>query len=236
MESKNTKGNAIVYDETKNAYNKQQQQQQRLADNNRYHQITTSTTILLGALLGTTTVLSSIWITDTPMTSIALGSAASLVMSWQFFQKMTYKYWWDFLSFPSSSSSSTSSSSSSIVEALLRQISKHRGEELIRSESIKNLKEYFTNKERKKVLEGFGLYHQPNELIWEQVHKMDITRLQDDQHQIRIHFSLEDPISNDGCEVITKALVNNQGKIKIENIKLLSSPPGWRKNETVLIS
>lgn len=177
---------------------------------------------IIGAL-GVASLASSVM---GPMVWVAAGSAAS-IFGWRLFRKT--QNWWDYLA-PVVGKDST------ISQALLSQLGNHRAADLVRIDTIKQLKNFFENTdEGKKVLQAFGLDHF-RDLIWEEVHKYDTTRLDGDgKHKVNINFWMEDQASRGpkggGCEVKASATVSGKGKINLDQITL--SSPGWHKDEVI---
>lgn len=161
-----------------------------------------------------------------PVVWVAAGSAAS-IFSWRLFRKT--KNWWDYLT-PVIGKDST------VSQALLSQIGTHRAADLVRSDTIKQLKHFFESTEQgKNMLLAFGLDHF-KDLVWDEVHRSETTRLDDkDKHKVNINFWLEDQVSKGprggGCEVIASATVSGKGKIELDEVKL--SAPGWHKDEVI---
>ncbi|KAI7894897.1 uncharacterized protein EV154DRAFT_576733 [Mucor mucedo] len=180
---------------------------------------------ILGAL-GAASLASSVM---GPMVWVAAGGAAS-IFGWRLFRKT--KNWWDYLA-PVIGKDST------VSQALLSQLGTHRATDLIRSDTIKQLKHFFENTEEgKQMLKAFGLDHF-KDMIWEEVHKSDTTRLDGkDKHKVNINFWMEDQASKGpqggGCEVQASATVSGKGKIDLDQIKL--SSPGWHKDEVIPLS
>lgn len=182
--------------------------------------------------LGAASVLSSFL---GPVVWVTVGGAASLV-TWRLYRKT--KSWWNYLAPMVSSSSNNKDGVPSVTETILSQIGTHRAAELVRIDTIKELKSYFEkNGEGKRLLEEFGLDH-PNELVWDEVHRSESERLGDGKHKVKVQFFLEDQASKGpqggGCEVSASAIVSGQGKIDLDQVKL--SAPGWHKDEIVPLS
>lgn len=186
---------------------------------------------ILGTL-GAASVLSSFL---GPVVWVTVGGAASLV-TWRLFKKT--KSWWNYLAPVISSSKDGSNGVPSVTGTILSQIGTHRAAELVRIDTIKQLKSFFeTSSEGKRLLEEFGLDH-PKDLVWDEVHRSEAERLGDDKHQVKVQFFLEDQTSKGprggGCEVSATAIVTGQGKIDLDQVKL--SAPGWHKDEIVPLS
>ncbi|KAL9539203.1 hypothetical protein MBANPS3_010402 [Mucor bainieri] len=153
---------------------------------------------------------------------------------------VTAKSWWNYLT-PSQSDTSTSSSQEpSLAQMVLSRIGTHHAEELVRTEAIKSLKNYFeTSSKGKQVLEEFGLDH-PRDLVWEDVHRSETVRLDGDgkKHRVSVNFWLEDQTSKGpkggSCEVTASALVSGQGNIDLEQVKL--SSPDWHQDEVISLA
>lgn len=185
--------------------------------------------------LGAASVLSSFL---GPVVWVTVGGAASIV-TWRLYRKT--KSWWNYLAPMVSSSSSNSNNGGgvpSVTETILSQIGTHRAAELVRIDTIKQLKSYFgKNGEGKRLLEEFGLDH-PNELVWDEVHRSESERIGDGKHRVKVQFFLEDQASKGpqggGCEVSASAIVSGQGKIDLDQVKL--SAPGWHEDEIVPLS
>lgn len=183
---------------------------------------------ILGTL-GAASVLSSFL---GPIVWVAAGGAASIV-TWRLFQKT--KTWWNYLT--PVISPHNKDQVPSMTEALLSQIGTHRAAELVRMDTIKELKHFFgTTPQGQKMLEDFGLDH-PNDLVWEDVHKSEATRLdkENNKHLVKVNFFLEDQTSagprGGSCEVTATAVVSGEGRIDLDQVKL--SSPGWHKDEIV---
>lgn len=175
---------------------------------------------VLGAL-GATTLLSSF---VGPVVWVAVGGAAS-IFSWRIYRKA--KSWWNYLA----------PTNHPLSSALLSHISSHKASEEVRSKTIEQLSKYFGST-GKDLLKAFDLSH-PNQLVWDQVHKSEMIKEDDQHYRVNIYFWLEDGISErpkgGGCEVVASALVENAtGNVQVKQIKL--SSPGWHKDEIINLS
>lgn len=180
---------------------------------------------VIGAL-GAASVLSSFM---GPVVWVAAGGAAS-IFSWRFIRKA--QSWWNYLAPVINQGKDIPS----ISQAILSQIGTHRAAELVRTDAIKELKNFFENtKQGKEMLQAFGLDHF-KDLVWEDVHRSESTRLDGkDKHRVEVNFWLEDQASRGpkggGCEVTASATVSGKGKIDLDQVKL--SSPGWHKDEVI---
>ena len=177
--------------------------------------------------LGAASLLSSVL---GPVVWLTVGGAASLV-TWRIFKKT--KSWWNYLA-PVISNSKDSNGVPSVTETILSQIGTHRAAELVRIDTIKQLKHFFEETEQgKNMLKEFGLDH-PKDLVWDEVHKSEAERLGDGKSQVKVKFFLQDNVHKSGCEVSSSAFVTGQGKIDLDQVKL--SAPGWHQDEVVPLS
>lgn len=161
-----------------------------------------------------------------PMFWVAAGGAAS-IYGWQLFKKS--KNWWEYLA-PVINKDNT------VVQALLSQIGNHRAADLVRGDTIKQLKSFFESTDQgKKMMQTFGLDHF-KDLTWNDVHSSVTTKVDEDgKHKVNIKFWLDDEASKGpqggSVGVTATATVSGKGNISLDEIKL--NAPGWHKEETI---
>lgn len=179
---------------------------------------------LMLATAGGATLLSSFF---GPMAWMTVGGIASIV-TWRTLRKTSNK-WWEYLNGPSSGGG--------LANTILTQVGAHRAAECVRQTTIDQLKKYKSTEAGQKLFSEFGLLGHEKELVYEDIHKSESLRLDNDKHKVSVVFWLEDQVSTTpkggSCEVNAEAVIDNKGKIDLTKIKL--SSPEWHKDELVPI-
>ncbi|KAI8875979.1 hypothetical protein K501DRAFT_309360 [Backusella circina FSU 941] len=179
---------------------------------------------LMLATAGGVTLLGSFF---GPVAWMTVGGVASII-TWRTFKKNSNK-WWEYLNNPPSGGG--------LATTILTQVGAHRAAECVRQTAIDQLKKYKSTEAGQKLFSDFGLLDHEKELVYEDIHKSESLRLDNDKHKVSVVFWLEDQVSTTpkggSCEVNAEAVIDNKGKIDLTQIKL--SSPEWHKDELVPI-